>query len=90
MPSPTFNRREPASATLGARLALAILAVLFDQIVSCTGGPNGLLGVKLLRRAEKPGNRAPDESLERGGRGNGALLQHPRQCCHLRKSMSLM
>jgi branched-chain amino acid transport system permease protein len=34
-----------AMATLGFN---AILAVLFDQLVSWTGGPNGLLGVKAL------------------------------------------
>jgi branched-chain amino acid transport system permease protein len=34
-----------AMATLGFN---AILAVLFDQLVSWTGGPNGLLGVKPL------------------------------------------
>jgi branched-chain amino acid transport system permease protein len=34
-----------AMATLGFN---AILAVLFDQVVSWTGGPNGLLGVKPL------------------------------------------
>ena len=34
-----------AMATLGFN---AILAVLFDQVVSWTGGPNGLLGIKQL------------------------------------------
>jgi branched-chain amino acid transport system permease protein len=34
-----------AMATLGFN---AILAVLFDQLVSWTGGPNGLLGIKAL------------------------------------------